>query len=275
MPSLLRPARNASPNPPPKPSSVAPRPSPCARAARTSPTLPRHDDSPAPRPPAGRHALTGAARCSHRPLSTGGQVRLLLRPRQAWRAIPAFGAILHRGWIAPGSRVLDLGCGQGLLASLLLAAGSGCRVQGIELMPRDAQRATTALGDAARDRLRRHPFGGFRQARMPLSSSTCCTTSTTTSRSRCCSACALRCNPAGYCCCGWATRTPDCRSGSATGSTTSSPSCAAIVWPRLYCRPSAQWRKALEALGFQVEVVPLSHGTPFANVMLKARLRAA
>ena len=44
---------------------------------------------------------------------------------------------------------------------------------------------------------------------------------------------------------------------------------------RLYCRPLRQWHRTLEALGFQVEVIPLSHGTPFANVMLKARLPAA
>src|SRR5690606_36666591 len=62
---------------------------------------------------------------------------------------PAFGVIAHGDWIPPGSRVLDLGCGQGLLASLLVAANRGCNVRGIELMPADVDRARAALGDAA------------------------------------------------------------------------------------------------------------------------------
>ncbi len=75
---------------------------------------------------------------------------------------PMFAGILASGWIAPGARVLDLGCGQGLLASLLLAVDEvvarpggwpahwqpppvGCRVHGLELMPRDVERARAAL----------------------------------------------------------------------------------------------------------------------------------
>jgi SAM-dependent methyltransferase len=78
---------------------------------------------------------------------------------------PVFGHLVERGLIAPGSRVLDIGCGQGLLASLLDAAGAaeregrwssawaaaptGARVTGIELMARDVERARNALGDRA------------------------------------------------------------------------------------------------------------------------------
>ena len=35
---------------------------------------------------------------------------------------PVFGHLIARGLIAPRTRVLDIGCGQGLLASLLAAA---------------------------------------------------------------------------------------------------------------------------------------------------------
>ena len=41
---------------------------------------------------------------------------------------------------------------------------------------------------------------------------------------------------------------------------------------RFRCRSVAQWRSALEALGFAVQAEPMSHGTPFANVLLSARL---
>ncbi|MBV9889944.1 MAG: class I SAM-dependent methyltransferase [Rhizobacter sp.] len=78
---------------------------------------------------------------------------------------PVFVHLLARGVIAPRTRVLDIGCGQGLLASLLAAAGRAARdgrwpsawaeppldvrVRGIEVQPRDVERARDALGDAA------------------------------------------------------------------------------------------------------------------------------
>ena len=78
---------------------------------------------------------------------------------------PVFGHLVAAGLIAPGARVLDIGCGQGLLASLVRAAGhaaqsghwpsewaaapTGARVTGIELMPREVARARDALGDSA------------------------------------------------------------------------------------------------------------------------------
>lgn len=78
---------------------------------------------------------------------------------------PAFRHLLEQGLIGNGSRVLDLGCGQGLLAALLQAAvqldahrqwPSGwarppidARVTGIELMPADVERARAALAGQA------------------------------------------------------------------------------------------------------------------------------
>jgi hypothetical protein len=42
--------------------------------------------------------------------------------------------------------------------------------------------------------------------------------------------------------------------------------------PRLYCRSLADWRAALAKLGFQVQAMPMHEGTPFANILLVARL---
>lgn len=41
--------------------------------------------------------------------------------------------------------------------------------------------------------------------------------------------------------------------------------------PTLWCRPLADWVALLERSGFAVDTVPMSEGKPFANVMLVAR----
>src|SRR5476651_307111 len=85
------------------------------------------------------------------------------------RRDPVFVGILKHGLIPDKARILDIGCGQGLLASWLLTAKAmldNCSVttswpelwppapnsisiHGIELMPRDVQRAQQALGKMA------------------------------------------------------------------------------------------------------------------------------
>ncbi len=45
-------------------------------------------------------------------------------------------------------------------------------------------------------------------------------------------------------------------------------------WPRVYCRTLAEWLAVLEELDFAVTVQPMSEGTPFANVLLIATTRA-
>ena len=78
---------------------------------------------------------------------------------------PVFGHLLAYGLIAPRARVLDIGCGQGLLASLVRAAGQAAHqgrwpsawaeapvdahVRGIDLRERDVARARHALGESA------------------------------------------------------------------------------------------------------------------------------
>lgn len=43
--------------------------------------------------------------------------------------------------------------------------------------------------------------------------------------------------------------------------------------PRLHCRPLAEWRSDLQALGFEVSHRDMSGRKPFANVMLHCRVR--
>ena len=76
---------------------------------------------------------------------------------------PVFRAILEQGLLKDRTRILDLGCGQGLLAAWLAAAQRSfdagqwpkdwppvprpTSTRGIELMSADVERAHRALGD--------------------------------------------------------------------------------------------------------------------------------
>lgn len=81
------------------------------------------------------------------------------------RGDPIFICLLEQGLIPSGARLLDLGCGQGLLAAWLLAARAHAErrdwptempqppalasIRGIELLPRNVERARRALGSQA------------------------------------------------------------------------------------------------------------------------------
>ena len=116
--------------------------------------------------------LTGAAREHWSALVTAAAEPYRPSGRYAWRFArgklgfdPVFRHLASQGLIAPHARVLDIGCGQGLLASLLKAchasaqqgrwpsdwahAPMAARVTGIELMARDVARAQASLGNAA------------------------------------------------------------------------------------------------------------------------------
>lgn len=96
------------------------------------------------------------------------------------RIDPAFSTILSQGLIPDGSRLLDLGCGQGLLASSLLAARAlarkGCwpeewasppasfSFRGMDSVALDIERAKQALGRQADFRVADICTAGFGQA---------------------------------------------------------------------------------------------------------------
>jgi SAM-dependent methyltransferase len=200
---------------------------------------------------------------------------------------PVFRCLLERGDIEPGAHVVDIGCGQGLLASLLAAcdraaregqwpgawpaAPSATRYTGIELMPKDVARAQAAL------------------AGMPTEPQVVCGDMCSTPLPACDAVVILdvlhyvdhaaqegvlrrvreALRPGGrlllrvgdmsarrrFLISQWVDRAVTLARGSA---------------PPTFGRPLAHWVALLQRLGFDVQPLPMSRGTPFANVLLVA-----
>ena len=204
------------------------------------------------------------------------------------RLDPVFRHLLGQGLIAPGSRVLDIGCGQGLLASLLGSAAAlarqgqwpadwpdaplAVRVTGIELMPRDVQRARAALG--ALGSAAQFTCGDMRSTAFPLADVVVMLDVLHYISVAEQDAVLARVREA---LCGGGRlllRIGD--AGAARGFRASQWVDALVTFVRghrvlpVYGRPLAAWVARLEGLGFHVKSEPMSQGTPFANVLLVA-----
>jgi SAM-dependent methyltransferase len=199
---------------------------------------------------------------------------------------PVFRALLAAGLLPPGARVLDIGCGQALLASLLAACDEvAARGQwpsawpapptlthytGIELMARDVARAHSALAGLPRDPQVR--LGDMRDVAVEpcdvavildvLHYVDIATQDAVLARVRDALAphgrLLLRVGDAsrslGFAASQWVDRVVTAMRGHR----------AAPTWGRTL----PQWTAALQALGFVVRPWPMSRGTPFANVLL-------
>ena len=247
-------------------------------------------------------------------------------PQQAWRALldaacapykasgrfawhwsrgklgrdPVFRGMLERGDLPAHARVVDIGCGQGLVASLLqaceqaasagrwpaawAAAPSARAYTGIELMQRDVDRGEPAL--------RALPFAprlvcaDMREASLPpcdvvvildvLHYVDIAAQDDVLRRVRD----ALRAGGADS----GTQRAP--RLLLRVGDAASTRGFAISQWvdrivttvrghraPPTWGRPLTAWVQRLQSLGFEVHSVPMSQGTPFANVLLVADLR--
>ena len=208
---------------------------------------------------------------------------------------PVFVHLLAAGLLTGRARILDIGCGQGLLASWLLAAQASAAhgkwpavwpaapqaslVRGIELMAPDVTRAERALAQAVNagqaefvqadmcnsdfgqtdavvilDVLHYVPFAAqddvLQRVRQSLAPG---------------GVLLLRVGDAAaglpFAISNWVDHAVTRLRGHRLGT--------------LYCRPLAAWKTALQKLGFVVEALAMSQGTPFANVLLVARLPPA
>ncbi len=202
---------------------------------------------------------------------------------------PAFLGLLELGLIPDDARILDLGCGQGLLASWLLEARilfeSGrwpthwppapkpLAYRGIELMPREVRRATGALG--ARAEL---VLGDIRTTDFGRPDTVVILDVLHYLDYAAQDAVLARVRDALL---------PGGRLLMRVGDGDGGLPFRISHWvdhlvsftrghrlSRLYCRSLQDWQALLCRLGFTVEAVPMSRGTPFANVLLVARRRA-
>jgi SAM-dependent methyltransferase len=203
--------------------------------------------------------------------------------RAKLRGDPVFAALLAQGLLAGRARVLDLGCGQGLLAAWLLAAraleAAGAwprawppapqpeKLLGVEIQPREVQRAHLAFGAQAQFVLGdiRHVDYGACDAIVMLDVlhyTDYAAQEAALARARAALA------PGGL----LLLRVGDADGGTRFALGQAVDRIVALARRgrllRLWCRPLREWLDLLERLGFRARAVPMSAGTPFANFLL-------
>jgi SAM-dependent methyltransferase len=211
---------------------------------------------------------------------------------------PAFAHLLRERLVPDGSRLLDIGCGQGLLCSLLLAAQARhargdwsadwpappamARYTGIDLMQSDIDRARSMAlhWQGKREGWPAHNFiaGDMRDTEYPHADVAVILDvlhyvsyeSQVAVLERVRAALA----PRGLLLVRVADEAPSLRFRYTVLIDRLVMAARGHRLPRLWCRPVSAWREELVRLGFQVETVPMSAGTPFANVLLVARYDA-
>ncbi len=200
---------------------------------------------------------------------------------------PVYLQILSNGLLPPRGRLLDLGCGRGILLSLLVTARDRfdrgahphgwppppeLELYGIETAPSAAQAARTALGTAATIDL-----ADLRDAGLPAAGAALLLDVLhylpaegqldLLSRIR------TALEPGGL----LLIRDADAAGGwRFTATRIQERSCALArrhFRQRFHYRSAAEWSALLESAGFAVEVRPMGMGTPYANVLIAARRR--
>lgn len=201
------------------------------------------------------------------------------------RGDPIFICLLERGLIPSNSRLLDLGCGQGLLAAWLLAARAHAErgdwpirwpqppvlasIRGIELLPRNVERAHRALGSQASFNHGNICDTDFGEADVIVMLDVLHYIDYE-AQTKVLQRIHQALSPAG---------SLILRVGDAAGGLQFRVSywVDRLVWVlrgrnhRLYCRSLADWQHLLQASGFSVETVPIAQGTNSVNVLLVAK----
>jgi SAM-dependent methyltransferase len=201
------------------------------------------------------------------------------------RQDPVFFALLAQGLLPSQGELTDLGCGQGSLIAILLAArdmhaeGSWPRdwppppqlsMRGVDLRPAAARVANIAFGAKARVEQ-----GDIRAWPIPPSDAIAILDvlhyidaddqQRVLERSHA----ALRSGGLLI------LRVGDASAGWRFFVTTLGDRIITMVrgtlLPRFHCRPLTAWKSLVTSIGFHVETQPMSEGTPFANVLIVAR----
>lgn len=207
---------------------------------------------------------------------------------------PVFAAILARGLLSGRARILDLGCGQGLLAAWLLAAHS-CHASdaphlwpqgwpappwlrhytGVEINPHEVARARHAFAlDPGADLQIVH--GDIREVDYGSADAVVILDVLHYLDQRAQEQVLRRVRgalgPGGL----LLLRVGDAAGGLGFTLSKAVDHTVALVrrrrWIRLQCRPLRAWERLLSGCGFRTHALPMSEGTPFVNVLLRAEL---
>jgi SAM-dependent methyltransferase len=194
---------------------------------------------------------------------------------------PVYAELLARPhWLPEAGLLLDLGCGRGILGSLLATAREmgrlarpELRYAGVELRRADAAAARLALGadaDIVTGDLCALPFPECQAVVLldVLLYLGAAEQEAVLERA------AAALGPSGV----LLMREADAGAGRRFLATRAAERLCALARgqgrQRYHYRSAAEWRARLEALGFAVETAPMSEGTPFANVLFLARRQA-
>jgi SAM-dependent methyltransferase len=198
---------------------------------------------------------------------------------------PVFRAIVARGLIPDGARLVDLGCGQGVLFAFL-AAARACYERGewpavwppaprlaaalgVERRRRAVVAARIAVGDRAQ-----FVLGDIRDAAIPACEVVAIIDVLhyfpPPDQDRVLARSAAALAPGGV----LLLRVGDADAGLRALVTRITDQAVTLMRggsPRLHTRGLPAWIAAVERAGFRVDATPMSAGTPFANVLLAAR----
>jgi trans-aconitate methyltransferase len=185
------------------------------------------------------------------------------------RGDPVFRFVLEHGLIPRGALLLDLGCGQGVLAALIATADESHAIRGIELRARDVERARSAVPEAQFDRgdIRTAAFG-----RADVVALFDVLHYIDLDAQRDVLARAREALAGGGV---LLVRIADADGSLRMRYTLAVDRLAMALrgqwFGRFHCKAVDAWKRELEALGFSVESHPMAGGTGFANALLVAR----